>query len=149
MVTRDELREVADTVISAWMLNMTPEQRKGFYRTWWRYLYDLDVAAVFGVVDELVLANRRDAPRPGAVRLQVLSSGHLSADEAWGLVQERLRCLETGAEGPSIPPTVSAAMRAVGLNGRSKPDGFAFREAYKESVARELAARYVPPVIEE
>lgn len=148
-MNKEELRQIADTVIAAWQLNLSFEDRKALYRAWWRYLYDLDATAVFATVDRYVLAGRRDAPRPGAVRLDTLSTGYLSPDEAWGQCQERLRCMETGAEAPDLNPLVAATMRSLSMDGQSRPDAFAFREQYRRVVADALAAEYVPPVVEE
>jgi hypothetical protein len=61
-VTKEELQDIADTIVANWNINLTPEARKNFYRTWWRYLGDLNAGESRAAVDTFILADR---PLPG------------------------------------------------------------------------------------
>lgn len=133
-MTRAELVRIVDIVRAAWPA--MDGNHSATVRTWWRYLQDLAYADVLREVDRRVVMGGWP-PRVGEVRRAVMigSSSAASSQQAWAMVLERLRAVETGTEWNELPDEVSAAMRACGFDGRSRPDERAFKAAYEEVVA--------------
>ncbi len=133
-MTRTELVRIVDIVKAAWP-NMDGNHQ-ATVRTWWRYLQDLDYKQVLTEIDRRVVMGGWP-PRVGEVRRSVMvgQSPATGAQQAWAMVLERLRAVETGTEWNELPEEVSEAMRACGFDGRSRPDERAFKAAYEQVVA--------------
>jgi hypothetical protein len=135
-VTKEELQEIADSVIANWNLNLTPEARKNFYRTWWRYVGDLDVKATRAAVDAFILADRPFPPRAGTVRRCVLAealSDVLTLELAWSQASERIRAVQQGTWSP-VSALVAKAMAEAAIHGTSRDDHEAFTRAWRRVV---------------
>lgn len=147
-MTRTELVRIVDIVRAAWPA--MDGNHSATVRTWWRYLQDLEYADVLAEVDRRVVMGGWP-PRVGEVRRAAMigSSASVPAQQAWSMVLERLRAVETGTEWNELPDEVSEAMRACGFDGRSRPDERAFKAAYEQVVAereeRILAVRDPEP----
>lgn len=109
---------------------------------WWRYLGDLDPAAVTAAVDRLVLDGRPFAPRPGEIRRAVRLAGLdlPSEDAAWTQATAWLRAAETGTALPVLSVEVSRALTGAGMTGTSRAD----RDAFGRSWARVVAEIEAP-----
>lgn len=133
-MTRAELVRIADIVQAAWPTS--DSNRQAFVRTWWRYLQDLEYADVIKEVDRRVVLGGWP-PRVGEVRRAVVLAGveRPTAQQAWSMVLERIRAVETGTEWNELPTEVSDAMRSCGMDGRSRPDEKAFKAAYEQALS--------------
>jgi hypothetical protein len=133
-VTRAELVRIVDIVRAAWPA--MDGNHQATVRTWWRYLQDLDYKQVLAEIDRRVVMGGWP-PRVGEVRRATMigSSPATGSQQAWAMVLERLRAVETGTEWNELPEEVSEAMRACGFDGRSRPDERAFKAAYEQVVA--------------
>ncbi len=133
-MTRAELVRIVDIVRAAWPA--MDGNHQATVRTWWRYLQDLDYKQVLAEIDRRVVMGGWP-PRVGEVRRATMigSSPATGSQQAWAMVLERLRAVETGTEWNELPEEVSEAMRACGFDGRSRPDERAFKAAYEQVVA--------------
>jgi hypothetical protein len=136
-VTREELTHIADAVLVNWNMDLGGDRRKAFYRTWWRYLGDLDVDVTQTAVDAAVLADKPFAPRAGTIRRAVLS--HLLTDvptleQAWSQAQTRIHEVQQGMWTDSISPMVGKALAESGIHGTNKDDHEAFTRAWRRVV---------------
>jgi hypothetical protein len=135
-VTKEELQEIADSVIANWNMNLTPEGRKNFYRTWWRYVGDLNCEESRAAVDAFILSDRPFPPRAGTVRRTVLAealSDVLTLELAWAQASERIRAVQQGTWSP-VAPLVGKAMAEAAIHGTSKDDHEAFTRAWRRVV---------------
>ena len=135
-MTKEELQDIADTIVANWNINLTPEARKNFYRTWWRYLGDLNAGESRAAVDTFILADRPFPPRAGTVRRTVLAealSDVLTLELAWAQASERIRAVAQGTWTP-VAPLVGKAMAEAAINGTSKDDHEAFTRAWRRVV---------------
>lgn len=133
MVTKEELTAIADVIITNWNVQVAGERRKAFYRTWWRYLRDLDGVTCRAVVDRWVLDDKPFPPRAGTVRREVLlpaSSEIATLEQAWGQAQARLRAVQQGT-WTECSPLVLEALRRAG----ARSDEQAFTRAWRDVVA--------------
>lgn len=146
-MTKEELQEIADNIIANWNISLTAEQRKVFYRTWWRYLGDLGAAESRAAVDSFILSDRPFPPRAGTVRRTVLAealSDVPTVDLAWAQASERIRAVSQGTWSP-VGPLVAKAMAESAIHGTSKDDHEAFTRAWRRVVEEfELEALGLP-----
>lgn len=147
-MTRDELTAIADAVMINWGIDLGGDRRKAFYRTWWRYLGDLDSTSVQGALDRLILADKPFAPRAGTIRRMVMSdllSDVLTVDLAWAQAVERIRAVQQGT-WTTVAPLVGLAMERSAVNSNSKDDREAFVRAWRTVVEEfELEVLGIPP----
>lgn len=135
-MTKEELQEIVDSIASNWNMNLTPEGRKNLYRTWWRFIGDLNYEESRAAVDAFVLADRPFPPRAGTVRRCVLAealSDVLTLDLAWAQAVERIRAVQQGTWSP-VAPLVAKAMAEAAMHGTSKDDHEAFTRAWRRVV---------------
>jgi len=135
-VNREELTAIADTVIINWGIDLGGDRRKAFYRTWWRYLGDLEMTSTQLAVDSLVLADKPFAPRAGTIRRMVLAellSDVMTMDLAWAQAATRIKSVEQGTWS-DVSPMVAQAMAEAGLTGTGKQDQEAFIRAWRRVV---------------
>lgn len=135
-MTKEELQDIADNIVANWNMNLTPEARKNFYRTWWRYLGDLDTPEVRAAVDAAVVADKPFAPRAGTIRRTVLA--HLltdvpTVDIAWAQARERIAAVQQGTWS-SVAPLVGKALAEAAIHGTSRDDHEAFVRAWRRVV---------------
>lgn len=126
---RKELSAIVDTVVAAWQVDIA--DRKTMYRTWFRYLSDLDFEMVLAAVDAKVVAGERWAPRVGEIRRDAIDRLHgqsrwPDAETAWQFVEDRLEAANSGftaaPHGDSeVDEAIGRAMRTCGTrNGFHK-----------------------------
>lgn len=135
-MTKEQLTEIAESVILNWNLDLGGERRKAFFRTWWRYLGDLDATSVQGAVDALVLADRPYAPRAGTVRRMVFADALAdipTLELAWAQACERITAVQQGTWSP-VAGIVGEALAASGVTGTSRDDRDAFTRAWRRTV---------------
>lgn len=134
---RKQLVAIADTVRSGW--NLDVGDLKLMYRTWWRYLHDLEFEAVLATVDQSITSGEKWPPKVGELRRRSIDAGRAhwpSAEQAWVLVEGRLAAANTGlptptSDDPEIDMTVGTAMRTA-----KTQDGFqkvSFVQAWNEA----------------
>jgi hypothetical protein len=150
MVTREELSTIVDTMVAAWQVDIA--DRKTLYRTWWRYLADVDYDHALAALDARVVAGDRWAPRVGELRRFAIDRALGPVDWpdpeiAWQFAEDRLRDANSGnqprSRGPVLDQAITAAMRAAGTS-----DGFhkhAFLKAWEAESHRFEQARYGLP----
>lgn len=145
---KPELTALVDTVCSNW--NRDDENKINLYRTWWRYLSDLDYDATLKVVDGLIVSGTPWMPRVGDVRRAVIDltseAPPLPQDEvAWSHAEARWNAVALGVEPPitGSPATDEAIGSAMRLAGR--PDRRAFIEAWEQVRSEIDADRYGIP----
>lgn len=143
-MTKEELTAIADVVMVNWNLNLAGDRRAAFYRTWWRYLRDLDGVTCRAAVDRWVLDDKPFPPRAGTIRREVLlpaSEELATLDQAWSQAQARLRAVAQGSWS-ECSPLVAEALKRSG----AKDDEQAFTRAWRE-VVTEVEARFLelPP----
>lgn len=135
-MTKEELQDLADQVIANWNLALGGEPRKAFYRTWFRYLGDLEAPAVQAVIDGLVVADKPFPPRAGTVRRTVLADALTDVptlEHAWAQAVGRLRAVEQGT-WTEVSPLVGQALAEAGLTGTTRDDREAFTRAWRRVV---------------
>ena len=145
---KPELTTIVDAVCSNW--NRDDENKINLYRTWWRYLSDLDYEATLKVIDGLIVSGSPWMPRVGDVRRAVIDATSgvpaLPHDEvAWSHAEARWNAAALGVE-PEVtgsPATNEAISKAMRLAGR--PDRRAFIEAWEQVRAEVEADRYGIP----
>lgn len=136
-MTKEELQSIAEAVIINWNLDLGGEPRKAFYRTWWRYLGDLDATAVQAAVDAAVLADKPFAPRAGTIRRAVLAELLMDVptmEQAWGQVVDRIRSVEQGLWTEVSPMVAKALAEAGHIGGTGRDDREAFTRAWRRVV---------------
>jgi hypothetical protein len=150
-VTREELTAIAGSVIVNWGLELNSERRKDFYRTWWRYLGDLDAVAVRTAVDATILADKPFAPRAGTIRRMVFAeqlADVITADAAWAQAVDRIRAVQQGT-WTDLAPLVARALAESGVHGTSRDDHEAFVRAWRRVVEElELERLALPPTVD-
>lgn len=119
---KTELTAIVDTVCSNWVNGET--DKITMYRTWWRYLSDLDYQRTLKVIDEIIISGQRWIPRVGDVRRQVIDAtehheAFPSPEVAWGYAESRWNAVALGTEPPSsgspaIDSAIGEAMRKSG-----------------------------------
>jgi hypothetical protein len=140
VVTKEELTAIADVVLVNWNLNLAGDRRAAFYRTWWRYLRDLDGVTCRAAVDRWVLDDKPFPPRAGTIRREVLlpaSEELATLEQAWSQAQARLRAVRQGT-WTECSPLVLEALRRCG----AQEDEQAFTRAWRDVVA-EVEARFL------
>lgn len=150
-MNRTELTAIVDTMVAAWQVEIA--DRKTLYRTWWRYLADIEYAAALAALDARVVAGDRWAPRVGEIRraaidVMIGAVEWPDGEIAWQYAEDRLRDANSGfaprSRGVSLDEAITAAMRAAGT-----VDGFhkqAFLKAWDTQTATFEQTRYGLPV---
>lgn len=145
---KPELSALVDAVMATWGTDST--DKLAMYRTWWRYLSDLDARDVTAVIDQAVLAGERWMPRVGDVRQAAMdrASGKAplpDAERAWALAASRFSATDMGTDAASsgddeLDELIGEAMRRAG-----GADKRAFVEAWAGVRAEAVADRYALP----
>lgn len=150
-MTREELAALVDTVIGAWQIEVT--DRRSLYRTWHRYLADVEFEAALSAVDARVIAGDHWPPRVGEIRRAAIERGlppvvWPDGEIAWQAAEDRLRAANSGVIPkarfePDVEQALSVAMRTAG-----SVDGFhkqAFLAAWTQQTALFEQSRYGLP----
>jgi hypothetical protein len=145
---KTELTSIVDTVCSNWTSAET--DKVTLYRTWWRYLSDLEYQQTLKIIDELIISGQRWIPRVGDVRRLVMNASARyeslpSSDIAWGYAESRWNAVALGTEPPSSgsPATDSAIGEAMRQSGHPERRAFiASWETVRSSIEME---RYALP----
>ena len=135
-MTKEELQTIAETVMVNWGLDLGGEPRKAFFRTWWRYLGDLDAGAVQQAVDAVIIADKPFPPRAGGIRRSVLAESLMDVptlESAWAQVVDRIRNVEQGLWS-EVSPLVAQALTDCRISGTGKDDREAFTRAWRRAV---------------
>ena len=135
-MTKEELQSLADDVINNWNLDLGGDRRKAFYRTWWRYLGDLDLETAQSAVDGFVLADRPFPPRAGSIRRAAFAAELTdipTLEAAWAQAQARIHAVQQGIWS-DVSPMVAEALHEAGIHGTSRDDHEAFTRAWRRVV---------------
>lgn len=143
-----ELTAIVDLACSNWG---SPDGGKvSLYRTWWRYLADLEYPDVLKTLDELILENVRWMPRVGEIRRTTIDrsngSGRIpDAERAWFLAAQRWEAVTMGIDPPGsgdeeIDELIGIAMREAGT-----PEKRAFVSSWTLVLQRDELQRYALP----
>lgn len=142
-MTMDEVVIAFKTVRDAWNLEIHPMRERDLLNVWWRYLHDLDAAAVMRAVDRFVISGQRYAPRPGELRRETIDEetegAAPSPEEAWSEFLDVRQAWATGSLPPSTThAAVLATVKLLGrggqsLSGASPMDRSYFIDAYKRA----------------
>ena len=145
---KPELSALVDSVMATWGTEST--DKLVMYRTWWRYLSDVDAADVTAVIDQRVLAGERWMPRVGDVRQAAMdrASGKAplpDAERTWALAAARFSATDMGTDAASsgddeLDEMIGEAMRRAGGS-----DKRAFAEAWAGVREEAIAIRYALP----
>lgn len=145
---KTELSSLVDAVIATWGTDAT--DKLALYRTWWRYLSDLEASDVTAVIDQAVLSGERWMPKVGEIRQGAmdLASGKAplpDAERAWALAASRFSATDMGTDAASsgddeLDELVGRAMRLAG-----GADKRSFAEAWATVRAEAVAIRYALP----
>lgn len=151
-MTREELTSIVDTMVAAWQVDIA--DRKTLYRTWWRYLADVDYVYALAALDARVVAGDRWAPRVGEIRRAAIDLRDGGTAEwpdgeiAWQFAEDRLRDVNSGNEprqrGAALDEALARAMRAAGTS-----DGYhrqAFLRAWEAETRTFEQQRYGLPL---
>jgi hypothetical protein len=141
---RKQLATIVDTVLAAWQVDT--RDVKTVYRTWHRYLADVDFAAALAAVDAAVVTGERWAPRVGEIRRAAIDAtdpapAWPTADAAWAIAEARLRAVHSGVSMPSHGEVVDAAV-ARAMAAAVTTDSF-HRQAFFDAWAVETRAREI------
>ena len=152
MITKAELQDLADDVILNWNLDLGGDRRKAFYRTWYRYMQDLEYVEVRKAIDELIITDKPFPPRAGTVRRMVRSGaliGAVTVDQAWAQAKDRIGAVQQGT-WTEVAPLVGQALLESGIKGVSREDHEAFTRAWRKVVEEfELRILGLPPELDE
>ena len=143
-----ELTAIVDLACSNWG---SPDGGKvSLYRTWWRYLADLQYEDVLKTVDGMILENIRWMPRVGEIRRVTIDrsngSGRIpDVERAWFLAAQRWEAVTMGIDPPSsgdeeIDKLIGIAMREAGT-----PEKRAFVSSWSGVLQRDELQRYALP----
>lgn len=114
-MTREELVELVDRMLSIWNSDPTKESRKNLYKAWWSIIHDLDSKLCDKVLTEIAVEASPYQPRPGEVRRRVvLSVANPHPLEAWAQLQQATVALASGTRPDSLHPLVAETMRRIG-----------------------------------
>lgn len=143
-----ELTAIVDLVCSNWG---SPDGGKvPLYRTWWRYLSDVEYSDVLTVIDNMIIENVRWMPRVGEVRRLAIDnangfSHYPDGERAWFLAAQRWEAVAMGIDPPGsgdekIDELVGIAMREAGT-----PEKRAFISAWTNVLRSDELKRYAIP----
>lgn len=155
-MTKAELLSLVDAVLSVWPSEQI--DRKALYKTWWRYLADIEFTKAEEALDAYVLrcvdpeANQGALrgswrPTPGDIRRLAIDGTVRSwptADEAWAAAEQRINALQSGVQAPVHPDpevdeTIGATLRT------SKASRLAFLSAWRTNTIERGIMRYRLP----
>jgi hypothetical protein len=143
-----ELTSIVDLACSNWG---SPDGGKvSLYRTWWRYLADLEYSDALKTVDGMILENFRWMPRVGEIRRVTIdrTTGFEKipdVERAWFLAAQRWEAVTMGIDPPGsgdeeIDKLIGIAMRETGT-----PEKRAFVSSWANVLQRDELERYALP----
>lgn len=143
-----ELTGLVDLACSNWG---SPDGDKiALYRTWWRYLSDLEYGTVLKVLDDMIISCVRWMPRVGDVRRLAIDAGTNGVqvpdvERAWFLAAQRWSAVDMGIDPPSsgdpeIDELIGQAMRLTG-----SPEKRAFAEGWAHVLQGLQETKYALP----
>lgn len=137
-MTKAEMVAIVNLVNATWAPG--DMDLKDVYTAWWRYLEDLDAAAVQSIVDELVIDAAPWRPKVGEIRRRVIDGplGWPTPDAAWALAEACRFAADSGTDVPEMPeavaPLLGECMRGSRYGGKA-----AFTEAWRVATAERYA----------
>lgn len=143
-----ELTALVDAACANW--GSPVGDKTQLYRTWWRYLSDVEYQAALSALDDFVIAGQRFMPRVGEIRRSALNSTNgwyelPDLEGAWALAASRWSAVDMGVEpvftgNADLDALIGDAMRQAGA-----VDKRAFSEAWNHVRAVAEQSRYQLP----
>ena len=149
-MTKNEVVLLVDRILSTWAVDISMNQKKTTYESWYRIVKDLDFEQVSEVLDLIIIEDKPWAPRPGTVRRRTIN--HFSEEpvppegpQAWADYRASVVAANNGEHFRPLHPLIRETIHRSGADSQvlhTNGDREIFLKIYETVLSEAELQRY-------